>query len=254
MLRPRIIPSLLIHNNGLVKTVNFKNPKYVGDPINAVKIFNEKEVDELVIFDIDATVLGKEPDYKLIEKLACQSRMPLCYGGGVKTVEQAQKIYSLGIEKIAISSAAINNPGLISEIAVKVGTQSVAVVLDIKRKFLRGYEIVTNNAKISIKLDPVEFALEAQELGAGEIIINNVDKEGTLKGYDWELIDKFREVLHIPMTTLGGASSLENIKEAIYRYEIMGLAAGSLFVFKGKHKAVLINYPSKDEKENLYKK
>lgn len=147
MLRPRIIPSLLVHDKGLVKTVHFKNPKYVGDPINAVKIFNEKEVDELAVFDIDATVLGKEPDYALIEKLANQSRMPLCYGGGVKTVEQAQKIFGLGIEKIALSSAVIENPNLITQIADRVGSQSVIVVMDVKKKLLGGYEIYTHNGK-----------------------------------------------------------------------------------------------------------
>jgi cyclase len=140
MLRPRIIPSLLVHENGLVKTVNFKNPKYVGDPINAVKIFNEKQVDELAVFDIDATVLGKEPDYALIKKLANQSRMPLCYGGGVKTVEQAQKIFGLGIEKIALSAAVIENPDLITQIADRVGSQSVIVVMDVKKKLMGGYE------------------------------------------------------------------------------------------------------------------
>lgn len=149
MLRPRIIPSLLIHENGLVKTVNFKDPKYVGDPINAVKIFNEKQVDELVFFDIDATVLNREPDYSLIEKLANQSRMPLCYGGGVKTVEQAQKIFSLGIEKIALSSAVIQNPSLVTQIAQRVGSQSVIVVLDIKKKLFGGYEVYTHNGKKS---------------------------------------------------------------------------------------------------------
>ncbi len=147
MLRPRIIPSLLIHDNGLVKTVNFKNPKYVGDPINAVKIFNEKAVDELAVFDIDATVLGKEPNYSLIERLASQSMMPLCYGGGVRTVEQAQRIFSLGIEKIALSSAVLQKPELITEISDRVGAQSVIVVLDVKKKLLGGYEVYTHNGK-----------------------------------------------------------------------------------------------------------
>ena len=147
MLRPRIIPSLLIQDNGLVKTVNFKNPKYVGDPINAVKIFNEKEVDELAIFDIDATVKGLEPNYSLIDRIANQSRMPLCYGGGVKTVQQAQRIFGLGIEKIALSSSVLQNPKLITQIADRVGAQSVIVVLDVKKKLLGGYEVYTHNGK-----------------------------------------------------------------------------------------------------------
>jgi imidazole glycerol-phosphate synthase subunit HisF len=253
MLRPRIIPSLLVHDNGLVKTVNFKNPKYVGDPINAVKIFNEKEVDELAIFDIDATVLGKEPDYALIEKLANQSRMPLCYGGGVKTIEQAQKIFGLGIEKIALSSAVIENPDLITQIADRVGSQSVIVVMDVRKKLLGGYEIYTHNGKKATGINPVKFAEEAQKLGAGEIIVNSIDQDGVMKGFDLNLIDRISEKISIPITVLGGAGSLQDIKKVIEKHGIIGVAAGSLFVFKGIYKAVLINYPTKKEKEELYK-
>jgi cyclase len=253
MLRPRIIPSLLVHDNGLVKTVNFKNPKYVGDPINAVKIFNEKEVDELAVFDIDATVLGKEPDYVLIKKLANQSRMPLCYGGGVRTVEQAQKIFGLGIEKIALSSAVIENPDLITQIADRVGSQSVIVVMDVKKKILGGYEIYTHNGKKSTGINPVAFAEKAQKLGAGEIIINAIDQDGVMKGFDMNLIDKISEKISIPITVLGGAGSLQDIKKVMDRHGIIGVAAGSLFVFKGVYKAVLISYPTQKEKEELYK-
>lgn len=248
MLRPRIIPSLLVHDKGLVKTVRFKDKKYVGDPINAVRIFNEKEVDELAIFDIDATVLNKEPDYVLIERLANQSRMPLCYGGGVNTVEKAQKIFGLGIEKIALSSSVINNPNLISQISERVGSQSVIVVLDVKKKLFGGYEIYTHNGKKSTGISPVKFAKKAQKFGAGEIIINSIDQDGMMKGFDMNIIDKIREVISIPLTVLGGAGSLDDIKKVIQRHGIIGVAAGSLFVFKGIYKAVLINYPSKKEK------
>ncbi|MDR6158513.1 cyclase [Chryseobacterium sp. SLBN-27] len=254
MLRPRIIPSLLIQDNGLVKTVNFKNPKYVGDPINAVRIFNEKEVDELAIFDIDATVKGLEPNYSLIERIANQSRMPLCYGGGVKTVEQAQKIFGLGIEKIALSSAVLQNPQLITQIAERVGSQSVIVVLDVKKKLFGGYEVYTHNGKKSTGINPFKFAEEAQKLGAGEIIINSIDQDGVMKGYDIALIDKIREKISLPLTVLGGAGSLNDIKQVIDRHGIIGVAAGSLFVFKGVYKAVLINYPSFEEKDGLRKK
>jgi imidazole glycerol-phosphate synthase subunit HisF len=254
MLRPRIIPSLLIHDNGLVKTVNFKNGKYVGDPINAVKIFNEKEVDELAVFDIDATVLNKEPDYVLIEKLATQSRMPLCYGGGVKTVEQAQRIFGLGIEKIALSSAVLQKPELIAEIAERVGNQSVIVVLDVKKKLLGGYEVYTHNGKKSTGISPFKFVEEAEKLGAGEIIINSIDQDGMMKGYDMNLIDKIREKISLPMTVLGGAGSLEDIGKVINKHGIIGVAAGSLFVFKGVYKAVLINYPKRSEKDELIHK
>ena len=253
MLRPRIIPSLLIHENGLVKTVNFKNPKYVGDPINAVKIFNEKAVDELAIFDIDATVLGKEPNYSLIERLASQSMMPLCYGGGVKTIEQAQRIFSLGIEKIALSSSVIQNPKLITDISERVGSQSVIVVLDIKKKLLGGYEVYTHNGKKATGINPFKFVEEAQKLGAGEIVINSIDKDGVMKGYDLDLIGKVREKITLPMTVLGGAGSLSDIEKVIETHGVIGVAAGSLFVFKGPYKAVLINYPTQLEKNKIFK-
>ena len=253
MLRPRIIPSLLIQDNGLVKTVNFKNPKYVGDPINAVRIFNEKEVDELAIFDIDATAKGLEPNYSLIERIANQSRMPLCYGGGVKTVEQAQKIFGLGIEKIALSSAVLHNPELITQIANRVGAQSVIVVLDVKKKLFGGYEVYTHNGKKSTGINPFDFAEKAQRLGAGEIIINSIDQDGVMKGFDMNLIDKVRDKISLPLTVLGGAGELQHIQQVIHKHGVIGVAAGSLFVFIGVYKAVLINYPEKGEKEKLYK-
>jgi cyclase len=253
MLRPRIIPSLLLHDKGLVKTVNFKSPKYVGDPINADRIFNEKEVDELAFFDIDASVHSKEPDYGLIEKLANQSRMPLCYGGGVKTVEQAQRIFSLGIEKIALSSAVIQNPNLIAQIADRVGSQSVIVVLDVKKKLLGGYEIYTHNGKKATGINPIKFAKEIEGLGAGELIINSIGQDGVMKGYDMNLIDKITESISIPLTVLGGGGSLSDIEKVIDKHGVIGVAAGSLFVFKGPYKAVLINYPTQEEKNKIFK-
>jgi cyclase len=251
MLRPRIIPSLLIKDKGLVKTVNFKNPKYVGDPINAVRIFNEKEVDELAIFDIDATLLNKEPDYSLIERLANQSMMPLCYGGGVKTVEQAQRIFSLGIEKIALSSAVIINPNLITQISDRVGSQSMIVVLDVKKKLFGGYEVYINNGKKATGINPFKFVEQAQRLGAGEIVINSIDRDGLMNGYDLDLIKKVRDKIKLPMTVLGGAGSLDDIKKVIDEHGVIGVAAGSLFVFKGPYKAVLINYPNLEQKQYL---
>lgn len=254
MLRPRIIPCLLVHQKGLVKTVNFKDPKYVGDPINAVRIFNEKEVDELIVLDIDATVENREPDYKMIENLAAECRMPLCYGGGVKTVEQAQRIFSLGVEKIAISSAVIEDISLITKIGEVVGTQSVIIVLDVKRKILGGYEVYTHNGKKKTGKDPIEFAKQLQKLGAGEIVVNSIDNDGIMKGFDFSIIDKIRQAITIPMTVLGGAGSLKDISKVIEKYKIIGISAGSLFVFKGIYKAVLINYPSKAEKKEMIQK
>lgn len=254
MLRPRIIPCLLLQNNGLVKTVNFKDPKYVGDPINAVRIFNEKEVDELVIFDIDATVLKNEPNYGLIERIANQSRMPLCYGGGIKTVKQAKRIFGLGVEKIALSSSVVDNPNLITQIGDLVGAQSVIVVLDVKKNIFGKYNIYTNNGNTNTGIDPLKFVKEAENLGAGEIVLNSIDNDGLMKGYDTNILDLVRKKIDLPITILGGAGSLEDIKNIIKKHKVIGLAAGSLFVFKGKFRAVLINYPSKVEKDILLNK
>ena len=251
MLRPRIIPCLLIKDNGLVKSVQFKDHKYVGDPINAVKIFNEKEVDEIIIIDIDATVYNREPDYKLIESLAAECRMPLCYGGGVKTAEQAQKIFSLGVEKVSISSEAILYPKLLTEIGNRVGSQSIVVVLDVKKNKTGKYEIWTNNATKNTGKDPVEFALEVESLGAGEVVINSIDSDGMMHGYDMELIDKIRNAINLPLTVLGGAGTLKDIGSLISKYKVIGAAAGSLFVFKGVFKAVLISYPTPSQKATL---
>lgn len=252
MLRPRIIPCLLVHKGGLVKTIGFGNPKYVGDPLNAVRIFNEKEVDELTVLDIDASRLGREPDYSLIANLALECRMPLCYGGGVKSVEQIERIIGLGVEKIAISSGAVENPELISEAAARVGSQSVVVVLDVKKTgLLRRPELVTLNATRKTGLDPAAFAQRIQVLGAGEIILNAVDRDGEMKGYDLDLVQQVRAVTTLPLTVLGGAGTLDHMRELIRRHGIIGAAAGSLFVFKGKYRAVLINYPNRQEKDLL---
>ena len=251
MLRPRIIPCLLVKNKGLVKTVQFKDEKYVGEPINAVRIFNEKESDELMVIDIDATSSNNEPDYKMIENLASECRMPLCYGGGIKTLEQSQRIFSLGVEKIALSSVAIQNPSIVSEIASKVGSQSVVVVLDVKKKMFGGYDMYIHNGKINININPVDFAIKMEKEGAGEIVINSIDNDGVMKGYDLDLIDKVRNSISLPLTVLGGAGNLEDIGGLIQKYGIIGAGAGSLFVFKGKYKAVLINYPNWEEKDSL---
>jgi cyclase len=252
MLRPRLIPCLLVHDGGLVKTVAFRDAKYVGDPINAVRIFNEKEVDELVVLDIDATVKGTEPDYQMISHLASECRMPLCYGGGVHTVEQIEKIISLGVEKVALSAAAVDKPSLIADAAARVGSQSVVVVIDVKKSgLLRRHEVVTHNATRRTGLNPVDFAQAVAEQGAGEIVINSVDRDGGMKGYDLELVQAVREAVHLPLTVLGGAGSLADVKSLIVQQGIVGAAAGSLFVFKGKYRAVLINYPNRAEKEQL---
>lgn len=254
MLRPRIIPCLLIQQGGLVKTQAFKDAKYVGDPINAVRIFNEKEADELMVLDIDATVQGRAPDFALIAKLAAECRMPLCYGGGVSTAEQAARIVDMGVEKVAVSAAAIQNPQLLTEMAAAVGRQSVVVVLDVRKKqglFAKGYEVCTHNAKTAHKTDPVLLAQRMQDAGAGEVVINSVDRDGLMQGYDIELARSFKQVLRVPVTFMGGAGSTEHLAELVGQLGVVGAAAGSLFVFKGKFRAVLINYPTPVQKIQL---
>lgn len=252
MLRPRITPCLLLHEGGLVKTVAFQNPKYVGDPINAVKIFNEKEADELIVLDIDATVNLAEPDYRLIADFAAESRMPICYGGGVRSTAQAKKIIGLGIEKVAISAAAIETPQLVTDIANEIGRQSVVVVLDVKKHFLgKRYEVFTHNGKKSSGCDAVELAVLAVELGAGELVINAIDNDGKMQGYDLELAMAIRRAVNIPVTFLGGAGTLAHMGALIRQCGVVGASAGSLFVFKGSYKAVLINYPSVEQRDEL---
>jgi imidazole glycerol-phosphate synthase subunit HisF len=251
MLRPRVTPCLLVHEGGLVKTVGFKNPKYVGDPINAVKIFNEKEADELIVLDIDATTQGREPDYKLITDLATECRMPLCYGGGVRTAAQAKKIIGLGVEKVAISASAIEQPELITQIADEVGRQSVVVVLDVKKRmFGNDYDVWIHNGKKNTKRSALETAAQAEALGAGEIVFNSIDQ---MKGYDLELARRLRQTVGVPITILGGAGTLSDISQLIEVCGVIGAAAGSLFVFKGVYRAVLISYPSSLQKDELFR-
>lgn len=252
MLRPRIIPCLLVKNGGLVKTLKFAQPKYVGDPINAVKIFNEKEVDELIVLDIDASVQNREPDYGMIRNLAAECRMPLCYGGGVKSVEQVERIISLGVEKVAMSSAAISNPGIVSKASEVVGSQSIVVVMDVKKNGHGcNYEMWTHNASKPTGQSPVDFAKQVETLGAGEVVINAIDRDGVMKGYDLDLVNEIREAIRLPITVLGGAGSLKDISALIHTFGIIGAAVGSLFVFKGIYRAVLINYPNRAEKDML---
>lgn len=254
MLRSRIIPCLLVHNKGLVKTQKFsvQDGKYIGDPINAVKIFNEKQVDEIMVIDIDATIEGREPDYKMIKNLATECRMPLCYGGGVTTVEQVRKIIKLGAEKVAISSAALANIDLLRQMSESVGAQSVVLVLDISKK--RGifggiqYEIFTHNGKKKTGKKLYEFLEEIKDIQYGELVINNIDLDGMMTGYDMDMCEKVRDHTDVPLTFLGGAGSYEDFKKLVSRFKVIGAAAGSIFVFKGKYKAVLIQYPLPKEK------
>ena len=250
MLKPRVIPCLLIKNKGLVKSTKFSDPKYVGDPINAVKIFNEKGADELMVIDIDATKESREPDYQMIKNLAAECRMPLCYGGGVRTIDHFKEIIGLGVEKVSISSEAVKNPEIIKTASEIVGSQSVVVVIDVrKRKLINNYHQYIWNGSKSTGNNVLSFAKECESLGAGEIVINSIDRDGTMKGYDFNLVKQLKENINIPMTILGGASSLADISELFQSFGLIGAAAGSLFVFKGKYRAVLINYPNPKEKQ-----
>jgi len=250
MLKSRIIPCLLLDENYLVKTIKFKDPKYIGDPINAVRIFNEKKVDELMIFDIGATRNQSLPNYDLIKKIAFQCRMPLCYGGGVKTLKQFIKIISLGVEKVSICTSAVNNNNLIKEASDYLGSQSVVVCVDIKKtKFFNKYVVFIKNGEKKINIDPIEYFKEISNQGAGEIVVNFIDRDGTMLGYDIDFIKKIKSVIDIPLTILGGAGSYEDMRSLVQNFEIIGAAAGSLFVFKGKYRAVLITYPNEKDKE-----
>ena len=253
MLRSRIIPCLLVHNKGLVKTVKFKDPKYIGDPINAVKIFNEKEVDELIVLDIDATREKRGPNLDMIKNLADECRMPFCYGGGISNVEQARKIISLGAEKVALSYSALNNIELCKQIGYIIGNQSVVVVIDVKKNFFfGGYDVFTHNGTKKSKWKLNDLIKKLEEIGIGEIIINSIDNDGMMQGYDLTLAESVREKCSMPITVLGGAGGLDDIKSLINKFKIIGAAAGSLFVFKGKYKAVLINYPNREERKPIY--
>lgn len=252
MLRPRVIPCLLLQQGALVKTRRFREPRYIGDPLNAVRIFNEKEVDELLVVDIDASRTGQTPDVSLIAQLAAECRMPLCYGGGVTSEAQFEQLVSLGVEKVAVSAAAVADPGLVARAAERVGSQSVVAVIDVVRRAADGRpEVVTHNATRRPGLDPVEWAAQLQMLGAGEIVLNSVDRDGVGGGYDLSLIDEIRRVVTVPLTAMGGCGALDDIATLVRRYGLIGAAAGSLFVFKGKFRAVLINYPSRQKRDAL---
>lgn len=245
MRRIRIIPALLLHKGGLVKSIKFKDYKYVGDPINAVKIFNEKEVDEIALIDIDASRERRGPDIKKIAEIASEAFMPMAYGGGITTIKQIKELFYNGIEKVILNKAAVQNPALITEAARLFGSQSIMVSIDVKKHFLKGNRIYVDNAKTNTGFAPDDFAKKMESAGAGEILLNNIDRDGTYAGYDTGLIKQVTEAVHIPVIAIGGASSLEDFRLAIQQ-GASAVAAGSMFVFQRPHRAVLISYPSQD--------
>jgi cyclase len=245
-LQTRVIPSLLIHKGGLVKSVQFKDYKYVGDPINAVKIFNEKEVDEIAVIDIDASKENKAPNIAKIAEIASEAFMPMAYGGGITTIEQIKEILYNGIEKVIINKAAHTTPHLITQAANLFGNQSIVVSIDVKKVFLKGYRVFIENGKKNTGLHPVEFAITAEKLGVGEILLNSIDKDGTFTGYDLALIQQVSKAVNIPVIAIGGASSVEDFAKA-KQAGASAVSAGSMFVFQRPHKAVLISYPTRKE-------
>lgn len=252
MLKTRVIPVLLMKNNGLYKGVGFKNHKYIGDPINTVKIFNDKEVDELVIFDIEASRLNRNINFKMIQDIASEAFMPIAYGGGIKTIEDAKKLFNLGVEKVILNTCALENNQLIKDLVDIFGSQSIVFCLDIKKSFFGNYYIYTYSGTKKLKIAPTEIAKQMQDLGVGEIIVNSIDNDGLMQGYDLNIIKEISNSLNIPVIACGGAGKLEDFKQA-KENGAHGCAAGSMFVYHQKHKAVLINYPEYTELEKLFK-
>lgn len=252
MRRVRVIPALLIQNKGLVKSIRFKDFKYVGDPINAVKIFNEKEVDELVILDITATVSKRTPNLNQIKEITSEAFMPVAYGGGITHVNQIKELITAGVEKVIINTEAFKNPLLIKEGAQYVGSQSIVVSIDVKKNMWGKYKVYIQNGSVNTGKDPVVYAREMEARGAGEILLNSITKDGTFEGYDLELVKSVSASVGIPVVPIGGAASINDFASAIAQ-GASAVAAGSMFVFKGPHRAVLISYPSQQElKKELY--
>jgi imidazole glycerol-phosphate synthase subunit HisF len=242
-MRPRVIPVLLLEKGGLIKTTQFSKPVYIGDPINAVKIFNDKEVDELAILDIHASNEKREPNYAHLAEIVSESFMPLAYGGAISSIQTIEKLTKIGIEKMIINTAAFQQPHFISEAAREFGSSTIVVSVDVKKNIWGKYQVHLSNGKVNTKQDVSSYLNTIQDLGAGEIILTSIDREGTMKGYDTDLIKKASENLHIPLIAQGGAAGLDDFKKAIDA-GASAVAAGSMFVFYGKLRGILINYPS----------
>jgi cyclase len=251
MLSARVIPCLLLKDRGLVKTVQFREPTYVGDPINAVKIFNDKEVDELVFLDISATCEGRKPPVRVIAEIASECFMPLGYGGGIRSVDDAKHVLALGVEKVIINSYAVERPAFIREAADTCGGQSIVVSIDVKRTFRGRYEVYTHGGRKATGLDPADHARRMEALGAGEILVTSVDRDGTMSGFDIDLIRKVAGAVGVPVIACGGAGNVRHLAEAVKLGGASAVCAGSMFVFHGRHRAVLISYPPRQELEAL---
>jgi cyclase len=243
----RVIPVLLHRNQGLVKSVRFKNHQYIGDPINTVKIFNEKEVDELCVLDISPSRFESGPNMQLVAEIASEAFMPMAYGGGISNTNQIQAILYEGAEKVVLNTEIQNNPSLLSEAAKIAGSQSIVASIDVKKNLLGKKRVHRTDGKKPLKLSPLEYAKSLEDYGAGEILLTSVDHEGTFSGYDLDLLQLICESVNIPVIACGGAATLSDFKKAITIGKASAVAAGSIFVYNGPHKAVLISYPRVDE-------
>lgn len=250
MLKTRVMPCLLLKKRGLVKTIKFQNPNYVGDPINTIRIFNEKEVDELILLDITATTENKDPNFTLISEVASECFMPLTYGGGIRSIEVAKIIFSLGVEKIVINSYAVKNPRFIRELADVFGSQSIIVSIDAKKNWIGKYIVYSDSGKNPTQYSPVELSQQAEQMGAGEILITSIDRDGTFEGYDTVLIKNVSSSVNIPVIACGGAGSVNDFVEAVIHGGTSAVAAGSMVVYQGKNRGVLINFPLREELES----
>lgn len=252
MIIKRVIPCLLLRDNGLIKTYKFKESKYIGDPINAVRIFNEKEVDELIFLDIDATRMRKEPPYQMIKNIASECFMPFAYGGGIKTLTQIEDIIKSGAERVIINTQAFIRKEFISEAAKQFGNSTIIVSIDVKKRFPAGYTVYVKGGTEHTGIKPEDYAKMMEENGAGELFLNSIDNDGTMEGYDIELITRVTGSVRIPVIACGGAGKLEDFSEAVKKGGASAAAAGSYFVFHGKRHAVLITYPSFSEISKLF--
>jgi cyclase len=242
--RARVIPCLLLQSGGLVKTKKFRDPVYVGDPVNAVRIFNEKEADEIVILDIDATRLGRPPDFDLVAEIAGEAFMPVTYGGGVRSLADIRRLIRSGVEKVAINHAATVDTALVTEASRVFGRQAIVGVIDVKKNFFGGYKATTRSASHDVACDLLEHIRNLQCAGVGELFVNHVDRDGMMQGYDIDLLKKIVSVADVPVVACGGAGTLQHFIQAVEEAGVAAVAAGSMFVFHGKHRAVLITYPT----------
>jgi cyclase len=251
MLQTRIIPFLLIKNGKLVKTVKFKKPEYIWDPVNAIKIFNEKEVDEIIVLDISASIKNSEPDYKFIKRIADECFMPVCYGGGITNIDQIRKIFEIGIEKISINSILYRNINILEQASKLFGNQCIVASVDIKKDWLGQYNTHFYSGEKKAKIPLADFLKQIVDKGAGEILLNNIDAEGTWRGFDLELLNLVANSVKVPVIAMGGAGNLEHISDALSKSKVSAIALGSMAVYQKQGMGVLINFPSKEFQNDL---